>query len=130
MKTDRRHTILLADDDPLIISLYQTKFKKLGYDLIIATDGDEALQKAKEAKADIILLDRMLPNIDGLEVLENLRQMPETKNLPVLILTNRDPGSDELEKAKKLGALDYLIKERIDLGVLASRIKEILNQRA
>ncbi|OGE77725.1 MAG: hypothetical protein A2751_01555 [Candidatus Doudnabacteria bacterium RIFCSPHIGHO2_01_FULL_46_14] len=119
------NSILLADDDPLIVGLYKKKFAKLGYEVDVAIDGEEALEKAAQMKPGLILLDRMLPKLDGLEVLKRLHANPETKNIPVVILTNMEEDQSVIGQAKALGALDYLIKERIDLNMLAEKVKEI-----
>lgn len=120
--------ILLADDDPLMVDLYKRKFTKLGWEVEAAGDGEEALAKAREKRPGLVLLDRLLPGLDGLEVLKKLGDHPATKGVPVIILTNMEASTAELAEAKALGALDYLIKERIDLGTLADMIKPILEK--
>lgn len=120
--------ILLADDDPLMVDLYKRKFSKLGYEIEVASDGEEAVQKAAQKKPGLILLDRLLPKLDGMAVLKKLNEKPETKNIPVIILTNMEEGQETINEAKSLGAIDYLIKERIDLNTLVEMIKPILEK--
>lgn len=120
--------ILLADDDPIIIDLYTRKFTKAGYTVEAATDGEEAVAKASEIRPALILLDRLLPKLDGLEVLKRLHENPETQNIPVIVLTNLDESQEKIQEAKSLGAVDYLIKEHVDLNELAEKIKPFLEK--
>lgn len=120
--------ILLADDDPLMVDLYKRKFSKLGWEIEVASDGEEAMEKAAQKRPGLILLDRMLPKLDGMAVLKKLNEKPETKNIPVIMLTNMEEGQEAINEAKSLGAIDYLIKERIDLNTLVEKIKPILEK--
>lgn len=123
-----KKTILLVDDDPLIIRMYQTKLSKDGYDISLAFNGEEAIIKAKKDKPDLILLDLMMPKMNGVETLEELKKDSDTKNIPVVILTNLGDRNDDVEKAKKMGALDYWVKAETDLKILSSKVKEILSR--
>ncbi|MDD5342268.1 MAG: response regulator [Patescibacteria group bacterium] len=108
MAADKRK-ILLVEDEKMLSSMYATKFAKEGYELIQAYDGEEGLTKAKSIKPDVILLDIIMPKLDGFVVLKALKQDPELKKIPVILLTNL--GQDEdIRKGKELGADDYFIK--------------------
>ena len=123
----QKKTILLVDDDPLIIRMYQVKLSNDGYDVDVAANGEEALIAVRKHKPDLILLDLMMPKMNGVETLQELRADELTRNIKVLILTNlEDKGGGNLEKAKKMGALDYLIKAEIDLKTLSEKVKSIL----
>ncbi len=101
--------ILLVEDEKMLSTMYSTKFIKEGFDLVPAYDGEEGLAKAKSEKPDLILLDIIMPKLDGFVVLKALKEDPELKNIPVLLLTNL--GQDEdIKKGKELGANDYFIK--------------------
>lgn len=121
-------TILLVDDDPLIIRMYQNKFAKEGYKIVLAFNGEEALLRARQDKPDLILLDLMMPKMNGVETLRRLKKDSETKAIPVIVLTNLEDKKDDVEAAKKIGALDFLVKAKIDLKTLSAKAKEILNE--
>lgn len=126
MAEEKSKKILLVDDDPLIIRMYQTKLSKDGYNISLAFNGEEAIIKAKKDKPDLILLDLMMPKMNGIETLEQLKKDSDTKDIPVVILTNLEDKKDDVEKAKKMGALNYWVKAETDLKTLSSKVKEIL----
>ena len=102
--------ILLVEDDTLFVKMYQKKFAHEGLELEAAYDGEEALEKVKTAKPDLIILDLMLPKMAGSEVLEKVRQNPETANIPVIVLTNLSSSEDEVSRCIELGAKETLLK--------------------
>lgn len=104
--------ILLVEDDPLITELYLERFKEEDdISLISVSNGEEAL-KVASAEHDLILLDILLPKINGFEVLRKLKQNPPTRDVPVIILTNlgSEQTNNDKELALSLGAVDYLVK--------------------
>lgn len=101
--------ILLVEDDPLLIDIYTTKFKEAGFAVEVADSGAYVLKKAKEVKPDLIILDIVLPHVNGWEVLENIRKDEELAAIKVIILSNLGQ-KEEIEKGMKLGADLYLIK--------------------
>ena len=103
--------VLFVEDDPTVAQMYRLKLELDGYQVIMAKDGEEGLRLADEIEPDIIFLDIRLPKVDGFAVLEGLRSREETRNVPVVILSNY--GEQELvERGLKLGALEYLIKSQ------------------
>ncbi len=104
--------VLLVEDEPLLIDLYEERFKEEDFDLITAETGEDALKKAEQGTIDLILLDILLPGINGFEVLRRLKGNIETRDIPVIVLTNL--GSEQSDKDKQLalslGAVDYLVK--------------------
>lgn len=118
--------ILLVDDDMYIRDLYTEVLKDDNYNVDNATDGVEALEMIKKKGYDLILLDIMLPKVDGIQVLTKLKADLSTKLIPVIILTNF--GQESLVKeAVNLGSTDYLLKYNITPGELAAKIKELFN---
>ena len=115
--------ILLVEDDNLISSMYKTKFQADGLEVIIATDGAVALEMAKNEKPDIIMLDIILPQLDGFTVLEELKKTSLTKNIPVIMLTNLGTTEDKI-KGEQLGAVDYLVKANFTPAQISQKIKE------
>lgn len=118
--------ILLIEDDPFISEIYLTSLKKEGYELSLATDGKSGLEMAKEIKPDLILLDLLLPKMNGFEVLKEIRKEKFLKNTPVIILTNY--GTEDVnEEAKKLEVLDVFLKVELTPQELIAKIKEYLS---
>jgi len=100
--------ILLAEDDAGLVEMYKIRFSAGGYELVTAGDGEEALTLIKQEKPDLILLDIMMPKLDGFAVLTELRKDKNFKT-PVIMLSNLGQDSD-IEKGKELGAVDYIVK--------------------
>jgi CheY-like chemotaxis protein len=101
--------ILLVEDDQGISELYQLKFLHEGYQLLVAKDGIEGLEQARSSKPDLILLDVIMPNMDGFQMLETLKKDPALKDIRVVMLSNLGQQAD-IDKSKALGAYDYVIK--------------------
>jgi DNA-binding response OmpR family regulator len=103
--------VLFVEDDPTVAQMYRLKLELDGYKVIMAKDGEEGLRLANEVNPDLVFLDIRLPKVDGFAVLEGLRGNDQTRNVPVVILSNY--GEQELvERGLKLGALEYLIKSQ------------------
>lgn len=118
--------ILLVDDDPLLIRMYQTKFELDGDKVVTAGNGQIALEKAKEYKPDIILLDVMMPVLDGLVTLKKLKEDSELKHTPVVMLTNVSASDTDIEKGLELGAVSYLVKANYTPKEVVQKVKEIM----
>lgn len=120
-------TILLVDDDPLIIRMYEAHFKREGFRVLAASNGEEALVQIAKEKPDLILLDVMMPKMNGVETLKKLKSDDRTSDIPVIMLTNLGDKEEDVEGAKKLGARDYLVKSEVQLQELSAKVKEILD---
>lgn len=118
--------ILLVEDDPFLIDIYQQKFKKEGFNLEIVSDGDAALSIMEEKKPDLLLLDIVLPEKDGWQILREIKKNPKLKGLKVVILSNLGQ-KQEVEKGLKLGALKYLIKANYTPSEVVEEVKKALN---
>lgn len=117
--------VLIVEDDFFIRDLYQIEAQKFGYLVSYAADGEEALNKIKTEHPDIILLDLMLPKIDGIEVLKTLKSDPTLSKIPVIIATNVEDPEKEKE-ALSLGALDYMLKVRFTPDKIIENLKKYL----
>jgi DNA-binding response OmpR family regulator len=117
--------ILIVEDDRFLRELIAKKLKNEGYEVLEAVDGEEGLKRIKEEKPDLILLDLILPGIDGFEVLEKAKEDPNTAQIPVIILSNLGQR-EEIERGLKLGAIDYLIKAHFTPGEIIEKIKNII----
>lgn len=125
---DVKPTILLVEDDAALIDMYTVRIKEEGLPLLVASDGLTGLALAKEHKPAAILLDVMLPKMDGFAVLQELKKEPSTASIPVLLLTNLAQHGD-MEKGKQLGAEDYVIKSSLTPGQVVEKIKSLLKGR-
>lgn len=117
--------ILLVEDDPFLIDIYTTKLKEAGFEIEVAKDGQAALKSLNRKKYDLLILDIVLPHIDGWEILRKIRGQDKLKNLPVIILSNLGQ-KQEVKKGLDLGATKYLIKAHYKPSEVVKEIKEIL----
>lgn len=120
--------ILLVEDESFLANLLSDYIKEQGVSLEQASTGEECLTKASAVKPDIILLDIILPGIDGYEVLKQLRANPETSKIPVIFLSNLG-GKEEIERGMELGAVDYLVKSSLVMEEIIKKIKGILEHQ-
>src|SRR3989338_7544480 len=118
--------ILIVEDDPLMARLYQKIFSLEGFEVELATNGEEGLEKARSIKPNLMLLDIMMPRMNGLQVLEQLKAHPDTRSIPVVMLTNL-AGSHDMESALSKGAIKYLIKSEFEPKQVVAMVKEILS---
>lgn len=117
--------ILLVEDDDALASVYLTRLQAENFDVRRVPNGEDALSAALEYKPDLILLDVMMPKVSGFDVLDILRNTPETSKVKVMMLTALSQDSDK-EKAKALGADDYLVKSQVVIADVVERIKQHL----
>lgn len=117
--------ILIIEDDPLMSRMYQKIFIFEKYEVEMAGDGVEGLDKARASKPTLILLDVMMPKMNGLETLSKLKADPETKSIPVVMLTNL-AGQQDAETAMSKGAVKYIIKSEYEPKQVADMVKGIL----
>jgi len=117
--------ILLVEDDSLIVRMYQKIFAFEGLEVETAGDGEDGWIKAKTIKPTLILLDIMMPKMNGMQVLERLKLDPETKSIPVVILTNL-AGAQDAESALTKGAVKYIVKSEFEPKQIVKMVKEIL----
>lgn len=128
LKFVKQKTILLVDDDPLIIRMYQNRLTRDGYKILLAFNGEEAIAELKKTKPDLIFLDLMMPRMNGVETLKILKKDALAKKIPVIILTNLGDRQEDIEKAKKMGALDYLVKAKVSLKELSARAEKAIRK--
>lgn len=120
--------VLLVDDDLTLREMYGERLKVEGFEIVQANNGEEALQKAKEIHPNVILLDIMMPKINGFDVLKQLKEDPGLKDIPVIILTALIQDVDRMQ-GKKLGAADYVVKSETMPGEVIAKIKGVLGQK-
>ena len=119
--------ILLVEDDKILVKLYQVKFQKAGFDTLVAFDGQEGFDLMKSFNPDLIILDLIMPKVDGITFLGKVKDDPELskRGTPILVLSNLGQESD-IKKATDLGAKDFFIKADIGLEQMVEKVKEYL----
>ena len=118
--------ILIVDDEKPILTMYQTTLSDLkDFEILTAGNGEEAISIAKKEQPSLIYLDIIMPKLNGLDVLKRLKDDENTKDIPVVLLTNL-PAEASAEKAKTLGALDYFVKVECEPDDLLKKTKQIL----
>lgn len=120
--------ILLVDDDLTLNQMYQERLEMEGYNVLSAKDGQQAIELAKIEKPDIVLLDIMMPGIDGFQVLDELKRDPDTMMIPVVVVTALIQETVKI-KGKQMGASDYVIKSETTPAQLVAKIKEYLTSK-
>ncbi|KKQ77238.1 MAG: Two component transcriptional regulator, winged helix family [Parcubacteria group bacterium GW2011_GWC1_38_6] len=118
--------VLLVEDDPFLVDIYKNKLEESHYEVEAVGDGEKAIEKIKEIKPDVVLLDIILPSMDGWEILRIIRNNPDTKDLKVIMLSNLGQ-KEEVEKGVDLGATKYLIKAHFTPSEVVKEINELLN---
>lgn len=122
------HKILIVEDDTFISKMYEAKLNNLGYQAKIAENGQDGLQIVKEWLPDLVLLDLILPLLDGFEVLKELKADINFKNIPIIILSNLDQ-KENIEKGIALGADDYIIKAQFTPSEVVEKIEKCLKNK-
>lgn len=121
----QKKKILLVEDDMALSEVYRSRLEIEGFDVREANNGEDALSATVEYRPDLILLDVMMPKISGFDVLDILRNTPETANVRIIMLTALSQPKDK-ERAESLGVDDYLVKSQVVIGDVVARVKHHL----
>ena len=121
----QKKKILLVEDDTALSAVYRSRLEIEGFDVREANNGEDALSATVEYRPDLILLDVMMPKISGFDVLDILRNTPETANVRIIMLTALSQPKDK-ERAESLGVDDYLVKSQVVIGDVVARVKHHL----
>ena len=121
----QKKKILLVEDDMALSAVYRSRLEIEGFDVREANNGEDALSATVEYRPDLILLDVMMPKISGFDVLDMLRNTPETANVRIIMLTALSQPKDK-ERAESLGVDDYLVKSQVVIGDVVARVKHHL----
>ena len=119
--------VFIVEDDPFLSEMYVTKLLQEKFEVEAAGDGKAALKKIKALKPDLILLDIVLPKMDGFEVLQKIKKDPELAKIKIIALTNLGQ-KEEVEKGLRLGADDYIIKAHFTPSEVIAKVRRVLNQ--
>lgn len=119
------HRVLIVEDDQFLRELLDRKLKAEGFNVQTTIEGESALTQVKEFKPEIVLLDIILPGVDGFSILEQLKSDAEVSNIPVVMLSNLGQ-KDDVDKGMKLGAVGYLVKAHFTPGDIVNKVNEVL----
>ncbi len=117
--------ILVVEDDKFLRELISRKLREEGFDVVEAVDGEEGVKKIAQEIPNIVLLDLILPGIDGFEVLAKIKEDPQLSQIPVIILSNLGQR-DDIEKGLRLGAVDFLVKAHFTPAEIIDKVKKVL----
>lgn len=118
--------VLIVEDDEVLVKMYRKKFESEGFAVAAAYSGGEGLMAATKEKPDVILLDIMMPAVDGFEVIRRLKSEPATAAIPIVILTNLGTSEIFINEAKRLGVNDYLVKYKTSAQEVVETVKKAL----
>jgi len=125
---DKKVKILVVEDEEILLTALSEELKQEGFEVVGAKDGVEGVEKTVSEKPDMVLLDLVMPRLDGIGALKQMKENPETKDIPVVILTNLS-DYDKISDALSLGAMDYLVKANYRLEELVNKIKTVLERK-
>lgn len=117
--------VLLVEDDQFLQKMYQKKFQISGFEVEIAKDGEEGLSKMKALKPDIVLMDIMMPKLNGIDATAAAKSDETTRNIPIIILTNLS-STEDAQTAVKKGAVDFMVKSNFTPAQVVEKIKQVL----
>ena len=118
-------SVLIAEDEEFLRTIVANKLKKEGFEVIEALDGEDAMSKLKNHAVDLVLLDLMMPKLNGFDVLQNIRADEKLKDLKVIILSNLGQDTD-VEKCRALKITDYIVKSDTSIIDIVNKIKQVL----
>lgn len=125
MTDEAKTKVLVIEDEEMISHMYQVKLEAEGYGVVVASDGASGLALAEQERPDLIFLDIIMPQLDGFSVLQGLKANANTKDIPVVMLTNL--GTDEdIAKGKEYGAVGYIVKASVTPTQIADKVKEFI----
>ncbi len=127
MTNNKKEKILLIEDDSFLLSMYSTKFEMEGFEVMIAKDGEEGLDAILNQKPDLVLLDILLPKMNGFDLLEKLKEKNLINKIPILLLTNLS-HRDEIKKALDMGVKDCLVKAHFMPSEVVERVRNVLKK--
>ena len=119
--------VLFVEDDPFLIDIYGTKLKQAGYEIAVQSDGEKVVASILKEKPDVVVLDIVLPHVDGWDILRSIQENEEAKRTKIIILSNLGQ-KDEVEKGLQLGAARYLIKAHYTPSQVVGEITKVLEQ--
>ncbi|MCA9385069.1 response regulator [Candidatus Dojkabacteria bacterium] len=122
----QRKKVLIVEDEPLLSKMLEEGLVSSGFDVLTAENGEEGFEVAKEKQPDIVLLDIVMPKMDGLTVMKKLKREASTHTMPVIILTNLEPNDEAIDRIAKDNPAYYLTKSNTEVSEIVEKVKEVL----
>lgn len=119
--------ILIVEDDNFVAEVYLAKLSEMGYETVLAQNGEEGLAELKKGKVDLILLDILMPIMNGIEMLEEVKKNEEWKNIPVILLTNIGE-KESIQKVREMGVKNYLIKSHFTPAEVIEKVESVFSE--
>lgn len=119
--------ILIVEDDNFVAEVYLAKLSEMGYETVLAQNGEEGLVELKKGKIDLILLDILMPIMNGIEMLEEVKKNEEWKNIPVILLTNIGE-KESIQKVRDMGVKNYLIKSHFTPAEVIEKVESVFKE--
>ena len=119
--------ILIVEDDNFVAEVYLAKLSEMGYETVLAQNGEEGLVELKKGKVDLILLDSLMPIMNGIEMLEEVKKNEEWKNIPVILLTNIGE-KESIQKVREMGVKNYLIKSHFTPAEVIEKVESVFKE--
>lgn len=119
--------VLIIEDDQFLSELITKKLDEEGFEIVLAVDGEEGWEKVQKEKPDLLLLDLLLPGIDGFEIMERMKKDSKLDKIPIIIVSNYGQES-KIQRAMNLGAKDYLVKANFTTGEIADKVRSVLEK--
>lgn len=123
-----RKKVLVVEDDVFLTNIYRAKLNGVGFIVEAAVDGHDAISKLELFEPDFILLDIVMPKMNGFEVLRNIKAEPKWKNIPIMVVSNLSDNSD-IQKARELGAVDYVVKINTPIEHIVEKVQYFLSPK-
>lgn len=117
--------VVLVEDDQFLNKVYGVKFYGQGFEVAYLTNGKDIVETVKREKADLVVMDLMMPGVDGFQALRELKGDMQTKNIPVLVLSNLS-GDEDIKTVMSLGAAKFLVKSQVDINEVVEEVKTLL----
>lgn len=121
------HTVLVVEDDKYLSNAYRVKLARAGFNVVIVGNGEEAISYLKTYIPTLIILDLVMPQVDGFTVLQEIKQIESLKKIPVIVASNLGQPED-IDKAKKMGAYDYIVKSELTMNQLVEKIMDTIKR--
>lgn len=128
MADERKTKVLIVEDEEILLTALSEELNQEGFQTVLAKDGVEGVEKCQSEKPDLVLLDLVMPRLDGIGALKQMKENESTRSIPVVILTNLS-DYDKVSDALSLGAMDYLVKANYRLEELVFKIKGIVSRQ-
>ena len=123
---NKKHLVLAVEDDSFLASVHRNKMAKEGFEIVVVGNGKEALDFLEKRKPDIILMDLIMPVMDGFEALKKIKENPQTKDIKVMVLSNLSQEEDR-QRVMDMGAIDYIVKANVSFREIVEKVKSYLS---